>query len=403
MVELQGSQISKEKHMPEKILVVDDDLDTLRLVGLMLQRSGYLIIAASNGTQALALAQSEKPDLILLDVMMPDVDGFEVTRRVRNNPETSTIPIIMFTAKTLVDDKMLGFESGVDDYLTKPTQPRELLAHVRAVLARGNKLSTATAPPPPPRERGHVIGVLSVKGGLGVSTLSINLGVSLQNRTHQQVIVAEFRPGEGSLALDLGFTDLEGLNRLLLRPVSAITNKDVEAELLIHKSDVRLLLSSYTPSDARKITACDHFEAIACQLAYLAKYIVLDLGVGISPITDKVLPVCDEIIIVLEPIPNTLARTNILAQELAGRGFGEGRISTVLYNRQRTEMQYSLAQVQKEYKHPIALVFTAAPELIYQASKANQPLVLQHPDNLTSQQFAKLADNITKHVHPKEY
>jgi len=387
--------------MPEKILVVDDDLDTLRLVGLMLQRQGYQIIAATNGTQAITIAQAEKPDLVLLDVMMPDVDGYEVTRRLRSNPVTTQIPIIMFTAKTMVDDKVLGFESGVDDYLTKPTQPRELFAHVKAVLARGAKTSQASTPPTPPHERGYVIGVMAAKGGLGVSTLAVNLGVSLQQRTHKPTIVAEFRPGEGSIALDLGYLNPEGLNRLLQCPANEISIKSVEAELLTHKTDVRFLLSSYQPSDARYIQSSTHFETIGRTLSYLAQYIVLDLGPGISPITDKVLPLCDEIIVVMEPIPNSITRTQLLAQELTNRGFGEGRVSTVLYNRQRTEMQYSLTQVQKEYRHSIALVFTAAPELTYQASKANQPLVIQHPDNLTSQQFAKLADNIAKHVRIK--
>ena len=390
--------------MAEKILVVDDDLDTLRLVGLMLQRQGYQILAASNGMQALTLAQAEKPNLILLDVMMPDVDGYEVTRRLRSNPVTAPIPIIMFTAKTLVDDKVMGFESGVDDYLTKPTQPRELFAHVKAVLARSQKAtSVATAAPAPPKERGHVIGVMAAKGGLGVSTLTINLGISIQQRTRQQVIVAEFRPGEGSIGLDLGYENPEGLNRLLQHTAAEISSKDVEAELVTHKSDVRLLLSSYSPQDVRSIQSCAHFETIARTLVYLANFIVLDLGPGINPITDKVLPICDDIIIVLEPIPNSLIRTHLLANELVSRGYGENRISTVLYNRQRTEMQYSLAQVQKEYAHPIALVFTAAPELTYQASKANQPLVIQHPDNLTSQQFAKLAENITRHVRIKDH
>ena len=195
--------------MPEKILIVDDDHDTLRLVGLMLHRQGYKILASTNGTQALSLAQSENPDLILLDVMMPDMDGYEVTRRLRNNPKTNLIPIIMFTAKTLVDDKVQGFDAGVDDYLTKPTQPRELFAHVKAVLARASKPASMPTPTPPAKEKGHVIGVMAAKGGLGVSTLTINLGVSLRNRTRQQVIVAEFRPGQGSLALDLGYPNPE--------------------------------------------------------------------------------------------------------------------------------------------------------------------------------------------------
>src|SRR5512134_3142788 len=122
--------------MSEKILIVDDDLDTLRLVGLMLQRQGYQISAATNGQQGLDKAFEEKPHLILLDVMMPDMDGYEVARRLRKNPTTTHTPILMFTAKTQLDDKVAGFEVGADDYLTKPTHPTELQAHVKALLAR---------------------------------------------------------------------------------------------------------------------------------------------------------------------------------------------------------------------------------------------------------------------------
>src|SRR5215207_5695946 len=122
--------------MAEKILVVDDDLDSLKLIGLMLQRNGYEVIAANAGNQALARATSDHPDLIILDVMMPDMNGYEVSRRLRKNPNTQNIPIIMFTAKTLIDDKVAGFEAGADDYLTKPTHPAELASRVKAILAR---------------------------------------------------------------------------------------------------------------------------------------------------------------------------------------------------------------------------------------------------------------------------
>jgi pilus assembly protein CpaE len=388
--------------MSEKILIVDDDLDTLRLVGLMLQHQGYQINAASNGIQAILLSQTDKPDLILLDIMMPEMDGYEVARKLRANPSTNSIPIIMFTAKTQVDDKVAGFEAGADDYLTKPTQPRELFAHVKAVLARGKKASVPVSPPPTSRTRGYVTGVIGVKGGLGISTLALNLGISLQSRSKKNIIIAEFRPGFGTMGLDLGFLNPEGLSRLLQSRPEEITQTIVDNELYLHKSGVRLLLSSYIPSDAKYITAIDHFEAIARYLAYMAAHIVIDLGPGITPITDRILTQCDEIIVVLEPIPNTIVRTLSLVDELAKKGFGEGRINTVLYNRQRTEMQYTLSQVQIEYQHPISIVFTAAPELTYQCSKANVPLVMQHPDNLTSQQFAKLADNIVKRVRAKE-
>lgn len=384
--------------MPEKILVVDDDVDTLRLVGLMLQRQGYQIVAANNGTQALSLAQSENPDLILLDVMMPDLDGYEVSRRLRASPTTASTPIIMFTAKSQVDDKVAGFEAGVDDYLTKPTQPRELFAHVKAVLARGGK-----ARPTPPaevskRERGHVIGILAAKGGMGVTTLAVNLGVSLRLRTRKDVIIAELRPGEGSMAQDLGYGNPDGFDRILAKKASEITAADIERELITHKSEVRFLPSSFKPGDAKYLTAVDRFETIGKHLAHMATYVVLDLGPAISPIADRVLPVCDELIVPLEPNPYILQRSQALMDELVTRGFGEGRLNAVLYTRQRSELQLTLPVVQQQFKHPITVVFTPAPELVYQAARANTPLVVQHPDNLTTQQFFKLADNISKHV-----
>jgi DNA-binding response OmpR family regulator len=164
--------------MAEKILIIDDDIDTLKLVGLMLERQGYDIAVASNGTLGLTKASSEHPDLILLDVMMPDLDGYEVTRRLRSDHSLAHIPIIMFTAKTMVDDKVLGFEVGVDDYLTKPTHPAELTAHVKAVLAR-----TAQARAEP-SEKARAIAFLGARGGLGTTTLALNVSIALQHRGH---------------------------------------------------------------------------------------------------------------------------------------------------------------------------------------------------------------------------
>ena len=388
--------------MNEKILIVDDDLDTLRLIALMLQRQGYQTITTDNGPEALTLSVSERPDLILLDVMMAGMDGYEVTRQLRANPITSNLPIIMFTAKAQVNDKVMGFEVGVDDYLTKPTQPRELFAHVKAVLARGRQAEARPASPLPASERGYIIGVMAVKGGMGISTLALNLAVSLRLRTLKNVIVAELRPGQGSMALDLGYLSPEGMNRLLARPLSQIGLQEIEAELLTHKNDVRMLFSSYNPADARLMADTDHFDTIIRHLAFLAHYIVLDLGPAINPIADVALNSCDELIIALEPTPHTITRTHALVEELAVRGFGEARVNTVLYTRQRSDMQFSLAQVHKEYQHPIAIVFTPAPELMYQASRSNLPLVVQHPDNLTSQQFMKLADSIIRRVPSKE-
>lgn len=134
--------------MTEKILIIDDDTDTLELVSLVLQKQGYRIVTASNGKQGLREMRQESPDLILLDVMMPDMDGYEVARRLREDPRTAKVPVLMFTAKSQLHDKEVGFQSGADDYLTKPTHPEELKAHIKELLARTEKSEPEQATPP---------------------------------------------------------------------------------------------------------------------------------------------------------------------------------------------------------------------------------------------------------------
>ncbi len=119
--------------MSRSILVVDDDKKIVQLVSLYLRREGYRILQAFDGQEALELARSQQPDLIVLDLFLPELDGADVCRLLRTE---SRVPIIMLTARATDDDKLLGLDLGADDYLTKPFNPRELVARVRAVLRR---------------------------------------------------------------------------------------------------------------------------------------------------------------------------------------------------------------------------------------------------------------------------
>ncbi|HKU56290.1 MAG TPA: response regulator [Gaiellaceae bacterium] len=121
---------------PVRVLVSDDEDDVRDLVVYRLSRSGYDVVEALDGEEAFRLATEQTPDLIVLDVMMPRVDGYELTRRLRAEPATSRVPVILLTARTQENDVSQGFEAGADDYLKKPFNPDELLARVRAVLGR---------------------------------------------------------------------------------------------------------------------------------------------------------------------------------------------------------------------------------------------------------------------------
>jgi phosphate regulon transcriptional regulator PhoB len=122
--------------MKEKILIVDDEKDIVKMLDYNLKKEGFRTISCSDGEEALDLANREHPDLIILDLMLPAMDGLEVCKTLKKETKTAAIPIIMLTAKAQEADKIVGLELGADDYITKPFSPRELIARVKAVLRR---------------------------------------------------------------------------------------------------------------------------------------------------------------------------------------------------------------------------------------------------------------------------
>ena len=129
--------------MGKKILVIEDDPATLRLVDYSLKQEGYQIIKASNGLEGIRKALGESPDLVILDVMLPGMDGFEICFRLRSEPTTAKLPILMFSAKAQEIDKDTGIKVGADDYLTKPSAPADIINHVEKLLLK--KSGTVTA------------------------------------------------------------------------------------------------------------------------------------------------------------------------------------------------------------------------------------------------------------------
>lgn len=144
--------------MARKILVVDDEAILLETIAYNLEQAGYRVITAADGYSSLEAARREKPDLIILDIMLPGIDGLEVCRQLRREKATATTPILMLTAKGEEIDKVVGLEVGADDYVTKPFGRRELLARVRALLRRSDyptadtaNTTTTETPQEPPR------------------------------------------------------------------------------------------------------------------------------------------------------------------------------------------------------------------------------------------------------------
>ncbi len=159
MARTSSLQANRESHEPmtATILVVDDEKDIRELVQYNLERADYRVVACRDGAEALKRIQSSPPDIVVLDLLMPSMDGMSVLRALREEPATADLPVLLLTARDSEMDKLMGFEYGADDYLTKPFSPRELVARVRAVLRR--------AAGPPGGERTYSLGEVDLDPG----------------------------------------------------------------------------------------------------------------------------------------------------------------------------------------------------------------------------------------------
>jgi len=379
--------------MAEKILIIDDDIDTLKLVGLMLQKHGYQIIAANQSRKGLEQAEKENPDLILLDVMMPELDGYEIARQLRASPVTVNTPILMFTAKTQLDDKVTGFESGADDYLTKPTHPTELHAHVKSLLARSKKGKGITNPLP--EKNAFIIGIVSPRGGLGISTISANLGDALIRAGKKPVIVAELRPGMGTLGPEMGVPDPKGLVEIISNAPDGITQQNVEESLSKHPTGVQFLFGTVQPKDAALINRLEPFSELVKILEKNTSYLILDMGAGLTPVVQSLLPLCNLVLVIVEPVQNSVLHARAFIADLINLGIQKQDIQVIVNNRIRTEVQMNLHQVEELLGQTPMIMITPAPELLYTANRMKTTAVSAKPDSMTGQQFTQLANAVT--------
>jgi CheY-like chemotaxis protein/MinD-like ATPase involved in chromosome partitioning or flagellar assembly len=175
------------------ILVIDDDLDLQQMLRLMLQRGGHKVIATGDGPDGLVKAKQLKPDLAIVDVMMPGMNGYQVVRKMREDADTASMSILVLTARAQPVDRDAAMAARADDYMAKPVAPNELLAKVNELLARR---SAAQGPAK------KTTTIISLRGGVGVTSIAVNLALALEGKRHTTCLI-DLRPGPGHVALQL--------------------------------------------------------------------------------------------------------------------------------------------------------------------------------------------------------
>jgi DNA-binding response OmpR family regulator len=375
--------------MAKRILIVDDDPNALRLIGYALQRQGYTVIVAQDGEKALTKAQSEKPNLIILDLMMPAMDGYEVLRQLRTIPATARVPVILFTAKSQVEDKIAGFEAGADDYLTKPVTPAELIARVKALLLRASYATPATL-------QAKVIGFLGVKGGVGTTSVCVNVAVAL-SRQDKWVTLIECQPYTGTAAQQMGLQPHCTLASLSQQEARAVDRAIVEGCITRHHTGVRVIPAPVEPSsDIQPITPA-HARALVEHLDGLAEIVILDLGSQLGPTVRQLLKRCDRVVLVTEADEIALHLTQGLLQKGKEGSLGvrsDALIDVLVVDRVRTAAALTRTEVEETLDRELLALITPAPELFRQGAREGHPAILVQPEGLHANLFRQLAKTL---------
>lgn len=311
--------------MAPKVLVVDDDAQIRKLLNYMLRSSGYEISEASDGFEALALATTMVFDAVLLDLMMPNMDGLETCRRLRGLPTMTKAPIIILSAKDQVSDKVEGFKVGATDYLTKPVERAELLARLEAHM----RVIEAVAPKPTiEKEIARLIVVAGIKGGVGATTVAINLAYGLQRESGEKVILIDSDLPYGDAALGLNLVAHHGMSSLA-QYGEDLDQEVIEQALVTHFSGLRVLAAAGTGLNI------DHAEPdtvlrVAPLIRQSADFVVVDT----PPLVDYPLPElvqqCSRLLLVLTPDIGALRRTSVALNWLDTLNIKPDKVQLVL-------------------------------------------------------------------------
>jgi pilus assembly protein CpaE len=284
-----------------KILVLDDEADLLEMMRLVLeQRAGHQVVLSAEAPEGLARALADPPDLAILDVMMPDMTGYEVCRQLRANPATAAIPIIILTARAQPMDRDAALSAGADTYMTKPVMMNELLEKVEALLTRRSEGGPALSGP---------VTLMSLRGGVGVTTLAVNLAATLLQTDAASVCLVDLCPTSGHVALQLGLRPEPSWLDIARAAESRPVNADlVAAHLLTHSSGLQVVAAPFLPLVETELTQ-SVLEALLTTLQRQFAVVVVDAPPVLNETAMTVLEMSAVVGLVVTPEPAAIQTT----------------------------------------------------------------------------------------------
>lgn len=357
---------------------------------------GIRVHTAQDGVDALQQLEEHQPDLIILDVVMPQLDGHEVCRRLRRKPEFARMPVIILTAQSSQDEKVRFLDAGADDYLTKPFHAPELLARIKVLLRRAGERPRDGESQ---RIEGKVIAAYSLRGGVGVSTLAANLATGLAQLWNQPTVLVDLAPVAGHSALMLNLASHTSWSELSSVPAEEI-EIDMLNKLLLPHSSGAFVLAAPSHVETGSSLSPEQLSRMLTLLNQNYHYVVLDLPDDMRSATVAGLDAAQEILAITAPDMASISTMKVMLEFFDVRHYPQTNVRLVLNQIfKRNDLERS--QIESVLTRQFDLVIPFIAEAV-EAINMGAPLVVGAPNHPASAILEDYAFNASKDEHRKQ-
>jgi pilus assembly protein CpaE len=361
-----------------KVLLIDDEPFYHKLLSRPMKDAGHIFEYSKTGKDGLAMVSAKTPDVIILDLLLPDLHGFDILTRLRRDSNFSHIPVIVITAKNELGEKLKAFELGADDYLVKPLQPEELVARMRILARRGRAMQIVSQMEKDDDETTTIVAIHSLRGGVGTTSVSVNLALAFNQLWAKPTLLIDSVLSAGQVAMMLNAKP-----RLTWEDLAEIETKNLDDDLINeiatkHPSGLSFIAAPKIPIALD--TFNDEFWRIVLdRIAKQYEFIVIDTAHDFADITIQMLNFANTLVLVLAPEMSSL-RAAMSAMDIYDKlGFSRDKIKLLL-NSNSSIAGIRQAQIEKVLDHPVDFVISYEPDAVIRAVNFGEPFLLEDSD-----------------------
>ena len=369
----------------ERILFVDDEAQIRKLLSTYLTRQGYDVVTATDGYEALKSVRASAPALVITDVMMPNMNGFELTRRLRADHRTARIPVLMLSARKEADDILTGYSEGADEYVAKPVEMAVLAAKVDVLLKRVKMTAGDLV-----KRRGRVILFAHGKGGAGTTTLAVNAAVALAETKLYRVGLLDLNLEFGNAQMHFDLKPAQTLADLAALDPAQLDDETFGRLLTQDRSGVQVVISSDAPENAELVTVPLVQHGID-RLRAACDYVVLDTPATFSQQVLAAIDASDAIAVVAEPHIASLKAAKDWFEVLDKLSYPKERCMLIVNRTTQSGLETDQVARMLNRRPDLIVPFTS---VFDEAADRGRPLILLHPENAAAKVMRDLAAQV---------